>query len=227
MSSLNQLISELAHSVQQADSVPVRRAMRLGIIHARNDLIRKDQGNNKNVDKVLQQRFRLSLVNVVDGDNIVSKALNAVKIKRTVTKVPRPTRLANGMPFLSVRTMGYKNPTSFAFVKESSSQFYASLPGMCNVPTYDYINEYITIDILKDSRFDELGNIIVESIFEYPQLIKTETQDGVLDLDSISDDDEFLLPEDMIQSIKKVVLDGFNINVVRQTNEIPTPNLVK
>ena len=40
MASINQLISEIAHSVQQADSVPVRNAIRLGIIHARNRLIR-------------------------------------------------------------------------------------------------------------------------------------------------------------------------------------------
>ena len=31
----------------------------------------------------------------------------------------------------------------------------------------------------------------------------------------------------MISDIKKLVLETFNPNIVRQTNEIPTPNLMK
>lgn len=38
MASINQLVSEIAHSLQQADSIPVRRAIKLGIIHARNKI---------------------------------------------------------------------------------------------------------------------------------------------------------------------------------------------
>ena len=53
MASINQLISEIAHSVQQADSVPVRRAIKLGIIHARNEAIRRSYGNHNYTDKVL------------------------------------------------------------------------------------------------------------------------------------------------------------------------------
>jgi len=227
MSSINQLVSELAHSVQQADSVPVRRALKLSIIHSRNELIRKSYDNNKVLDKVLQQRFRISLIDVPDGDNTISKDLPVGQIKRSTNKVPRPVRLSNGMPFNSVRTMGVEYPQSIAFVKEAVSNFYGSLPGMCSVATYDYINEYIYIDTMRSKRLLDLGHIIVESPFEYPHLIKTETQDGILDINSIDDDDEFLLPEDMINAIKKLTLETFNPQVNRQTNEIPTPNLVK
>jgi len=224
MASLNMLISELAHSVQQADSVPVRRALRLSIIHSRNEMIRRSHDSNKVTDKVLQQRFRLSLTDVPDGDVAITQGLGLCKVKRTTVKVPRPVRLTNNLPFHSVRTIGSVHNKEIPFVKEASSQFYKDLPGMSNLPDYDYINEYIYIKIKNSKQVVSLKDIIVESVFEQPQLIQTETIEG---LASVDDDDEFLLPEDMINGIKKMVLETFNPNVVRQTNEIPTPNLVK
>lgn len=227
MSSFNQLISELAHSVQQADSVPVRRALRLGIIHARNEVVRKSYDNNKVTDKVLQQRFTLSLVDVQDGDLDITKDLNECTIKRTKYKVPRPVRLTNNLPFHSVRTVGVINNKEIPFVKEASSQFYGSLPGMIKLSTYDYINDYIYINVVRDVNTSALKYIGVESAFEHPHLIKTDTVDGFINPDDVDDDDELLIPEDMIGAIKKIVLETFNPEVNRQTNEIPTPNLVK
>lgn len=224
MSSINQLISEIAHSVQQADSIPVRRAIRLGILHARNEAIRRSYSNNNITDKVLQQRFKLTLINVPDGDIFIEDDINLPYIKRTINKVPRPTRLSNGCPFHSVRTLGVSSPVEIAFVKEASANYYKYLPGMNCLPTYDYINEYIYIDINKSPQLAQLGSIIIESVFEMPQIIPIETNEGI---QNISDDDEFLLPEDMINTVKKLFFETFNPQIVRQTNEIPTPNLVK
>ena len=44
---------------------------------------------------------------------------------------------------------------------------------------------------------------------------------------TINDDDEYFLPEDMIDNVKKLVLETFNANVVRDDDKIPTPDLVK
>lgn len=225
MASINQLVSEIAHSVKQPDSVPVRRAIKLGIIHARNDLIRKSYGNHNYTDKVLQQRFRLSLIDVPDGDIKVPEGITVKIIKRTTQKVPRPVRLTNNLPFHSVRTNGVINPIEIAFVKEASAKFYNHLPGMCPVVTYDYINEYIYININDNPDFVQLGSIIVESVFEYPHTISTDDLDT--GNDSYSDDDEFLLPEDMIPTIKKLILESWNAEVIRDTNEIPSLNVIK
>lgn len=221
------LISELAHSIQQADSIPVRRALRLSIIHSRNEAIRRSYDNNKVTDKVLQQRFKVSLIDVSDGDLVITKDLPVSKIKRTTNKVPRPIRLSNNLPFHSVRTVGRKSNTEVAYVKEASAQFYNHLPGMCNSPDYDYNNEYIYLDIKNNPHLFDLKYLIIESVFEQPQLVQTETSEGVINVNDIDDDDEFLLPEDMIGVVKKLVLETFNPQVVRQTNEVPTPNLVK
>ena len=227
MASISQLVSEIAHSVKQPDSIPVRRAIKLGIIHARNELIRHSYTNHNYTDKVLQQRFKLTLTNVPDGDLYNSQDVIIDTIKRTTNKVPRPVRLTNNLPFHSVRTAGMKNPIEIAFVKEASAKYYSQLPGMCPVVTYDYINEYIYINIPKESMLTDIGSIIVESVFEYPHIIQTETVDGKLDLDSIDDNDEFLLPEDMITNIKKLVLETWNLNIIRDTNEVPSSNIVK
>lgn len=227
MASINQLVSEIAHSLQQADSIPVRRAIKLGIIHARNDIIRKSYNNHSITDKVLQQRVRLELIDVPDGDQANTTNLPLSQIKRTKSKVPRPTRLTNNLPFHSVRTAGVKNPVEIAFVKEASSGFYKHLPGMCPSITYDYINEYLYINILNTINFNTINSIIIETVFEYPQTIQTETHEGVLSINDIDDDNEFLLPEDMIDAVKKIILETFNPQVVRETNQIPNPNLVK
>lgn len=226
MSSIAQLVSEIAHSVKQPNSVPVRRAIKLSIIHARNNLIRKSFSNHNYSDKVLQQRFRVSLIDVPDGDVYGSEGIITNTVKRTANKVPRPVRLTNNLPFHSVRTVGVTNPHEIAFVKEASAKFYNSLPGMCPVITYDYINEYIYVNIQKGSVLNNLGAIVIESIFEYPHIIETETVEGKLDINAIDDNDEFLLPEDMIDAIKQIVLETWNKEIIRNTNEVPAPNIV-
>ena len=224
MASINQLVSEIAHSIQQANSVPARNAIRLAVIHNRNKLIRQSFEKHNYIDKVIQQRFRISLINVPDGDVPNSNYFELPIIKRSAQRVPRPTRLDNNLPFLSVRTVGFENPIEIAFVKEASSKFYKHLPGFCRNVTYDYINQYIYINTINDYDFANLGAIIVESPFEYPIEINEEHVDGNYDY---SDDDEFMISEDMIYDLKKLILDEMNPQIVRQTNEIPTPNLIK
>lgn len=229
MASINQLISEIAHSVQGADNIAVRKAIRLSIIHARNELIRHSYEQHGYTDKVLKQRFRVSLIDVPDGDvnTGVLKPLN--KVKRTTQKVPKPTRINNATPFHSIRTVGSKNPINIPYVSEAINHYYDSLPGFCTKITYDYINGFIYIMIDNDSDLKGLGNIVIESVFEKPELITTEyhNEQEQIVTTKIDDDDEYLLPEDMIDTIKKLVLETYNPQIVRQTDEVPNINLVK
>lgn len=225
MASINQIVSEIAHSVQGAYSVPVRRALRLAVVHARNELIRHSFTNHRYTDKVLQQRFRVTIIDVPDGDINGVRLGELPTIKRTLQEVPRPTRLDNNLPFHSVRTTGVTNPIEIPFVKEASSKFYSHLPGICPNITYDYINGYIYINTKNDELFNKIGSIIIESVFERPDLIDIETYDK--GITTISDDDEYLIPEDMINNLKKLALETYNLQIVRQTGEVPNPNLVK
>lgn len=227
MASINQLISEIVHISQSPNNIAFRRSIRQEIIHTRNELIRKSYNNHNISDKVLQQRFKISLIDVPDGDIFDTVDLDLPIIKRSKQKVPRPTRLTHNIPFHSVRTAGVSNPIEIAFAKESSSMFYSVLPGMCNIAVYDYINEYIYINIIDKEEYKNLQAIIIESIFEYPYLIETETFENKKDINEYTiDDDEFLLPEDMIGAIKELILKRLHLEINRETNEIPIINKV-
>lgn len=234
MASINQLISEIAHAVGQPNNVLLRRNIKYAILHTRNELIRRSFENNRYVDKGLQQRIKLSLINVPDGDLHNSAEFLIKPIKRTKQKVPRPVRLTNNLPFQSVRTVGFDNH-ELPFAKEASAKFYSYLTGMCNLPCWDYINEYIYFFNKNDvaNWFSAVNSIIVESAFEAPHLIELETHEGKkdasgynIDIDDMFDDDEFLLPEDMIGSIKDIIFKRNLLQVPRETNEVPTDNLL-
>ncbi|MBP3201273.1 MAG: hypothetical protein J6M39_06460 [Lachnospiraceae bacterium] len=224
MASINQLVSEIAHSLQQADSVPVRRAIRLAVIHSRNQLIRQSFEQHRYADKSLQQAFRITLIDIPDGDIPDTQRFNLPKMKRSSQRVPRPTRLNQDLPFLSVRTVGMKNPVEIPYVKTASQKFYKVLPGFCPSLEYDYINQYLYINLQNSPELIQLGAVIVEAPFENPFEISEEHVEGV---NNYSDDDEFMIAEDMIGNIKKLVLETWNPEVIRETNEVPTQNLVK
>lgn len=236
MASINQLISEIAHAAGDPNNVPLRRNIKSAIIHTRNELIRRSYENNKYIDRGLQQRVRVSLINVPDGDLYNSDTGNIVKaIKRTSQKIPRPVRLTNNLPFHSIRTVGFNNH-DIPFSKESSAKFYSYLVGMCNTPVWDYINEYIYFFYDKDKIewFNSCTNIIIESVFEYPYIIETETNEYKkdnsnfnIDDSNMYDDDEFLLPEDMIGSIKDIIFKRNLLQIPRETNEILMDNIAK
>lgn len=104
---------------------------------------------------------------------------------------------------------------------------------MCNLPVYDYINSYIYFFSNNKDWFQNIGSIIIESPFEVPYLVPTETVEKAKDVnyDPIDDeakydDDEFLIPEDMIGALKEIVFKRNLIEVPRQTNETPIDNLV-
>jgi hypothetical protein len=117
MASLNQLVSEFAHAVGNPNSIPLRRNLRYAILHGRNELIRKSYENHKYVDKGLQQRIRVSIINVPDGDLYNSQTLGLPAIKRTKQEVPKPVRLINNLPFQSIRTTGHTG-IEIPFAKE-------------------------------------------------------------------------------------------------------------
>lgn len=228
MSSINQLVSEIAHVAQEPNNNALRVAIKREIIHARNELIRKSYNNHSITDKVLQQRFRLSIIDIPDGDLQGTDGLKLPVIKRTVQKVPRPTRLPHNVPFHSVRTTGVNNPHEIPFAKEASARFNNFLPGMCNLATYDYINEYIYIRLSPSNDIVNLKNIVIESVFEYPHIIEIETLAGKkISNEFTIDDDEFLLPEDLVGAVKDMVYQRLYLEIHRQTNETTEMNKLR
>lgn len=223
MASISMLVSELAHSIKAANNQAARENIKLLIIHTRNEVIRRSYENHAYVDKILTQRFKVSLTSVNDGEIVLPEGYedsDITKIKRTTQRVPRPVRLTNNLPFDRVSSVGFATNREFPFIKETSARFRSSVPGLCGMPCYDYINEFIYIFPPIGKSFD-LGNIIIESAFEHPNIIEKENGYGD-EMDILFDENEWLLSEDMIGQIKEIIYKRDLLSTVRTTNEIPT-----
>lgn len=218
MASLNQIVSEIAHAIHQPNNFTTRQTIRSAVIHTFNEQIRQTYERHANVDKILMQRYRISLINVPDGDIFQSLVSTKYKVKRSKTRIPRPVRLDNNLPFVSVRTVGYDNMV-IPFIKEANAQFYKALPGMCTSLSYDYINGYLYVNSNGNHLIEPLGHIVIESPFEIPNEIPVETTERIES--NFDNDDEFIIPEDMVERIKDVIYKRNLLNVERVTNEIP------
>ena len=220
MASISELVSEIAHSVGKPNNIPLRNNIKLLIIQTRNEVIRRSYENHSYVDKGLTQRFGVSLVTVNDGDIVLPEDIDAfeiAKIKRTKNIVPRPVRLTNNLPFDRVSTVGFKTNKEIPFIKETTARFSSKVPGLCGMCRYDYINGYIYIFPACNKTID-FNKIIIESAFEHPNPIDVEN--GITtEMDTILDENEYLLSEDMIGQIKEIIYKRDLLQNVRETNE--------
>lgn len=220
MASIAALVSEIAHSVGKPNSAPLRENIKLLILQTRNEIIRRSYENHSYVDKVLTQRFRVSLIDVLDGDITYPEGVDTddiIRVKRTKQLVPRPVRLVNNLPFDRVSTVGFKNNREIPFIKETSARFSAAVPGLSAMPRYDYINGYIYV-FPQCGKPINFNKIVIESAFEHPNPIDIEN--GVATgWDVMMDENEYLLSEDMIGQIKEIIYKRDFLQNLRETNE--------
>ena len=227
MASIAMMGRELAHSLGQPNNHVLRENLKLLIIQTRNECIRRSYENHGYVDKGLTQRFRVTLIEVNDGDITIPDEIKDYvaidKIKRTTEKVPRPIRLTNNLPFDRVSSVGYANNREFPYIKETTARFRNSVPGLCGAISYDYINEYLYLYPPRRGTF-ELNQIVIESAFEHPNEISLGNGEITTD-NLIYDDNEYLIPEDMYGQIKDIIYKRDLLNQHRETDE--TPNVIK
>ena len=222
MASIAEVVSEFAHSIGEPNNKALRQHIKGLICQVRNEVIRRSFENHGYVDRVLVQRYKVSLTDVNDGEIELPEGYDdsdITKIKRTLQKVPRPVRLTNNLPFDRVSSVGFKTNREFPFIKETSARFRSAVPGLCAMPCYDYINGFIYL-FPSDNRALTLNKIVIESAFEHPTSI--EIDNGQVDaLDLLDESNEWLLSEDMIGQIKEIILKRGLLNGNHRTNEIP------
>lgn len=226
MASLNQLVSEMAHSLGQPNNHALRENLRQLIIHTRNELIRHSMEQHGYVDSVLQQKFKVSLEKVNDWTGDYPEGYPQklkIKVRRTTQKVPRPIRLTNNLPFTRVSTPGYYFNKEVPYIKETAARFRRYTPGLKGQVAYDYINDYIYLfpsENISAEQVDKIDQIIIEAAFEHPTEVKKLSGEGEY-YDFKEDDNEWFLPEDMIGQIKDIIVKRDLLNNHRETDEIP------
>ncbi len=224
MASIAQVVSEIAHSFSQPNNKALRENIKSIIIHTRNEIIRHSYEQHGYVDKGLVQRYKVSLINVNDGEIELPKECEGMiqKIKRTTQQVPKPVRLTNNLPFDRVSSVGYKYNRSFPYIKETSAQFRDKVPGLCGTVSYDYINGFIYLfPTYKDINIDK---IVIESAFEHPTPIQVDNNETD-EFTALMDDNEWVISEDMLGQIKDIIYKRDLLNQHRETDEVP--NLIK
>ena len=222
MASIAMLVSELDHSLKQPNNKVLRENLKLLICQTRNEVIRRSYENHGYVDKGLVQRYKVSLIDINDGEIQIPEGFEDIdiqQIKRSTQKVPTPVRLTNNLPFDRVSSVGYRTSKEFPFIKETSARFRSYVPGLCGMPCYDYINGYIYIFPSDNNAFN-LQQIIIESAFEHPTEIQIANNE-VDGMDVMLDENEWLLSEDMIGQIKEIIYKRDLLTTIRETNEIP------
>ena len=222
MASIAQLVSEFAHTLGEPNNKGLREHIKLIVAQTRNEVIRRSFENHGYVDRVLVQRYRVSLTDINDGEIELPEGYDEsdiTKIKRTLQQVPRPVRLTNNIPFDRVSSVGFKTNREFPFIKETSARFRSAVPGLCAMPCYDYINGFIYL-FPSDNKTIMIDKIIIESAFEHPTEI--EINNGLVDPISVLDEsNEWLIPEDMIGQIKEIIMKRGLLSNNHRTNEIP------
>ena len=224
------LVSEFAHSIGDPNNKVLRENLKLLIIHTRNEVIRRSYENHGYVDKILTQRFKVSITDVYHGDIQLPEEwdtdftdVDISKIKRTTQKVPRPIRLTNNLPFDRVSSVGFKTSKEFPYIKETSARFRNYVPGFKGITCYDYINGYIYL-FPSDNKAIEINTICIEGAFEHPNEIEIANGE-TSSFDVMMDKNEWLLSEDMIGQIKEIIYKRDLLSQIRQTNEVP--NVIK
>lgn len=222
MASIGQLVSEFAHSLGEPNNFGLKQHIKLIVAQTRNEVIRRSFENHGYVDRVLTQRYKVSLTEINDGEIELPEGYDEsdiTKIKRTLQQVPRPVRLTNNLPFDRVSSVGFKTNREFPFIKETSARFRSAVPGLCAMPCYDYINGFIYL-FPADNKPIMINKIIIESAFEHPTEI--EIDNGLVSTEELLDEsNEWLLSEDMIGQIKEIILKRGLLNGNHRTNEIP------
>ena len=178
MASIGQLVSEFAHTLGEPNNQGLREHIKLIVAQTRNEVIRRSFENHGYVDRVLTQRYKVSLTEVNDGETELPEGYDEsdiTKIKRTLQQVPRPVRLTNNLPFDRVSSVGYKSNREFPFIKETSARFRSAVPGLCAMPCYDYINGFIYL-FPADNKPIMINKIIIESAFVQSYLLITTTR---------------------------------------------------
>jgi hypothetical protein len=203
MASINWIVTEISNSVGIPNNVGFIEAARETILHVRNEQIRQSYENHHFIDAILKNRIPIKLQVVPDGD--IAVAINDMLIKRSVTRVPRPTRLTNNLPFDRVSTTGARTNVVLAYAKEATVRYIHSMQHFCN-PTYDYINGYIYVySNKKAGASNDFNTIQIESAFEWNMpLIKELFYSNDMEYDIYNDVD--FMPDDLVPMCRTRVL---------------------
>lgn len=207
MPSLNQLSEHICGLLDQPNNIPLREQVKFSVKHYRASLIRRDVERN-GLSHHYIQAFNVKLIAFDKADTCVASL--DCQVLRTENKLPRSIRMKRGgIPFKYFGAIGGIESYTFTELSELTFTFHNKYTA--NIKRYDIINDYGYI-----FNTNKVGVVRIEDIFSNPE----EAIDFCDDTACYTDDMEFPLPEDMIQTIVEGIIKG-------EFRLIPTDQQVK
>lgn len=236
MASLNQLVSQVAIKYGKTFDHGLRESTRSLILQLRNQEIRRSYTGNGLIDQVFKQSFIVECIEVsFDEFDFKEKSVRDVyggkRIHlRTRNRVPRPIRFTNNIPFTTIRCPGYKS-LPLMYAPDYMVSTYSTNKDFRNKMYYTYKNNLIYFYNVGEKYLDFHSNesshpvwipdeeketpiegekiyyMLIEAPFEKPHLIDVNDN---LDYEYF-DDNEYLIPEDMIPAILNQIYANYNL----------------
>jgi hypothetical protein len=209
MPSLNEYAQQLADSFNRPyDAMFLERVKQL-IVQERATYLQRTMDKD-GVDKEYRQTYyaAIQLVNKKEITNPTGEAIGTQQVYKTVNRIPKPIRWKNYTPFFYVG----REDGDFAF---RIGNYYTGklnklLPLIGEAIVYDYIDGYIYVF----PNIDENGNVIpiaspirIDEVIQNPRFVRTNNASAsnantLENCQMFTDDMEFPMPLDMVNSIK-------------------------
>lgn len=192
MSTINQIIYDLAYRAGSPDDHTLRERLKVIFFEILDERLRQDITKN-GVSNQYKTRsvLPLSKVDKLDDCNVTVNCT----ILRTTSKIIMPVRVKGRTPFTYTGTPTGKVIT---YINFADLEDFSKLRYIGNEAYYTFGNGYIYV-----FNINKLKNIVTEQISSNQELLSLCSSDAS---DCYDNDSELLIPNDMIANIKKQII---------------------
>lgn len=191
MASLNEIAYSFAEAVGKSDDIALVRRVKFAIKYYRAKLIRQDFERN-GLSRDMLIRIVTPLIKVDEADNPCVKA--GCLLLRTKDKVPKPVRTKGSSLFYRVGGIKLTSET-WGEVDLNEVKYLQYRTFTKNGTFYYYVNDYLYI--ITNGKFKYAS---ITAVFADPTKAINQCIDSA---ECVSDDDEFPIPEDYLDTILK------------------------
>lgn len=191
MATLNEIAYSFTESIGKSDDIALVRRVKLAINYYRAKYIRQDFERN-GLSREMLQRIVIPLIKVDEADSSCVQV--GCTILRSEKKIPKPVRTKGVSQFIRVGTVKLTNE-SWGEIDINEVQYISTRKFTKNSTFYYYIDEYIYVVTNKKFKYASVSAVFAEPAKAVEMCINSSK--------CVSDDDEYPIPLDMLDSILK------------------------
>lgn len=196
MASLNEIVQDIAEEIDAGTDFTIRQKLKDEVIGWRATFFRRDrQLNNLVHDQVTQALGVITMVRVDKGEGGIPATIDK-QIWKSELPIPIPVRFKNASlsPFTFVGSPD--RHTAFTYIQPEAVNYIHTGRYTKDDTRYTYRDGHLYV-------YDIAKKVFVRGVFEDPRDV--EAFNGCVGSTPYTDDNEFPVPEDMINLIKQQI----------------------